>query len=235
MAKKTFWDMFAKVVRQVWLTNTFNDGEEETESIKEDINDIQKQVLSLSKTYLKKAWILIGWGTVATQANYAIPATVDKVTNLQITVDTILYYPQKVSITDFHRLANTNSNSDIPVFWTIDKSEIYIYPTPVSNSNPIELNAWQIATDLETDPSVTTDQTTDLQIKEWYENTIYYYVLAEAFNRLEDFASADRYERKFDVMERKYKNEVRNPSNSVVISKWNTQFVNPNYYNTLTN
>ena len=29
MAKKTFWDMFNKVVRQVWLTNTFNDGEED--------------------------------------------------------------------------------------------------------------------------------------------------------------------------------------------------------------
>lgn len=235
MAKRTFWDMFNKVVRQVWLTNSFNDWEEETESIKEDINNIQKQVLSLSKTYLKKAWILISWGTVTDQANYAIPVSIDKITNLQITVATILYFPQKISITEFHRLANTNSSSDIPVFWTIDKSEIQIYPTPVTSSNPIELNAWQIATDLETSPSVTTDQTTDLQIKEWYENVIYYYTLWEAFNRLEDFASADRYERKFEKINKDYKNEVRNPTNSVIVKRWNTRFIDPNHYNILTN
>ena len=234
MAKRTFWDMFNKVVRQVWLTNTFNDGLAETESIKEDINQIQKQVLSISKTYLKKAWISIVWGTVADQANYTIPTTVDKITNIQITSWWREYFPQKISITDFHKLANTNSSSDIPVFYTIDKSELYIYPTPVSNSLPIELNAWQIATDLETSPSVTTDQTTDLQIKEWYENVIYYYSLSEAYNRLEDFASWDRYDVKFEKINKDYKNEVRNPTNSVVIKKWNTRFIDPNYYNTLT-
>jgi len=235
MAKRTFWDMFSKVVRQVWLTNTFDDGLEETESIKEDINDIQKQVLSMSKTFLKKAWILISWWTVADQANYAIPATVDKITNLQITVSTVLYYPTLISITEFHRLANTWASSDIPIFYTIDKSEIYLYPTPATNSNPIEVNAWQIATDLVTDPAVTTDQTTDLQIKEWYENTIYYYALSEAFNRLEDFASWDRYNIKYEKMFKNYKSEVRNPTDSIVVKAWSTGFINPNYYSTLTN
>jgi len=231
MAKKTFWDMFNKVVRQVWLTNTFNDSKEETESIKEDINDIQKQVLSMSKTYLKKAWILISGGTVADQSSYTIPVTVDKITNLQITSATILYFPELLSISQFHRLANTNASSDTPLFWTVDKNKIFIYPTPSTSSNPIEVNAWQIATDLVTDPAVTTDQTTDLQIKEWYENTIYYYVLAEAFNRLEDFASADRYERKFETMNKWYKNEVRNSTNSIVIKSWTTDYTDPNYTN----
>ena len=231
MAKKTFWDVFAKVARQVWLTNTFNDSTDETESIKEDINDIQKQVLSISKTYLKKAWILVSGWTVADQANYTIPTTIDKITNLQITSATVLYYPKLISITQFHNLANTGSSSDIPSFYTIDKNEIYIYPTPATNSNPIEVNAWEIATDLVTDPAVTTDQTTDLQIKEWYENVIYYYALNEAFSRLEDFASADRYDIKFEKLDKKYRNEVRNSTNSVVIKSGATGLTNPNYDN----
>lgn len=235
MAKKTYWEMFVDVVDQVWLTNTFDDWTTETRRIKRDINQIQKQVLSLSKTYLKKAWITISGWTVADQANYTIPVTVDKITNIQITSSSILYFPEHISISQFHRLANTNSSSDIPIFFTIDKNELFIYPTPVSNSLPIELNAWQIATDLDTDPSATTDQTTDLQIKEWYENVIYYYVLTEAFSRLEDFASWDRYDKKFDKIDLKYRNEVKNSTNSVVLKKWWTRFVDPNYYNTLTN
>ena len=72
MTKTTFGKMFDKVRRNAWLSNSFNDSTEETESIKEDINQIQKQVLSISKTYLKKVWIAIVWGTVADQKEYTV-------------------------------------------------------------------------------------------------------------------------------------------------------------------
>ena len=228
MANKTFWDMFNKVVRKVWLTNTFNDGTDETHSIKEDINDIQKEVLSISKSYLTKAWITVAWWTVADQNNYTIPTTVDKVTSVKITSWGINYYPTEVSLDVFHSFDNITTSSDIPAIWTVDKTELYIYPTPTSNSLPIELNANQYATDLETDPAVTTDQTTALEIKEWYENVIYYYALMEAFERLEDFASSDRQLEKHEKLMKKYVDEVRNPTNNIVVWWGRTRPVNPN-------
>lgn len=236
MAKKTFWEMFVDVVDEVWLTNTFDDSTTETRRIKRDINQVQKRVLSISKTYLKKAWILISWWTVADQANYTIPVTVDKITNIMITSSNINYYPDQISITEFHKLDNTfNSSSDIPRYWTIDKNELFIFPTPITNSLPIELNAGQIATDLNTDPSVTTDQATALEIKEWYEDTIFYYALERAFFRLEDFASSDRSKIDFKDMMKDYKKEVSNPGNSVVIWWRDTRRVNRDYYSILTN
>lgn len=234
MAKRTFWDMFAKVVRQTGLSNTFNDSTEETESIKEDINDIQKQVLSISKTYLQKAWIAIAWWTVAAQNNYTIPTTVDKVSFVQITSWWVEYFPTEISVSEFNTFANTSSSSDIPSYWTIDKTKLYIYPTPTSSSLPITLNANQFATDLVTDPAVTTDQTTDLEIKEWYENVIYYYALNEAYNRLEDFASADRYLNKFEKLEDTYKKEVRSATNSIIVWSGRRRPTNPNDNPTLT-
>jgi len=235
MAKKTYWEVFEDIVDQVWLTNTFNDWLTETKRIKRDVNQIQKQVLSLSKTYLKKAWILISGWTVADQANYTITSTVDKITSIKITSSSVDYFPKEISISEFHRLANTNASSDIPVFFTIDKAELFIYPTPVSNSLPIELNAWQIAADLDTDPSASTDTATALEIKEWYENVIYYYWLNEAYNRQEDFASADRYDVKFKELFKKYKDEVSNPTNNIVVWWKSPRVINPNYYSTLTN
>jgi len=234
MAKKTFWDMFAKIVRQTWLSNTFNDSAEETESIKEDINDIQTQVLTISKTYLKKAGILISWWTVATQANYVIPDNVDKISTIKITSWWVDYYPNELSIIEFQRLSNQNANSDIPVYWTIDKTELFIYPTPETDSNPIELNANEYATALVTDPAVTTDQTTELEIKKGFENVIYYYALNEAYNRLEDFASADRYLIKFEKLDASYKKEVRNTTNNIVVWWKDVTAVNSDFYNTLT-
>ena len=233
MASKTFWKMFNKVVRQCGLSNTFNDWTEETENIKEDINDIQKQVLTISKSYLKKSWVNISWWTVAWQASYAIPATVDKITAVKITSWWVDYYPSEISIFDLHKLSNTNETSDIPVYFSIDKAKLYIYPTPTSNSLPIEINGNIYATDLNTSPSVTTDQNTILEIKEWYENVIYFYALMEAYSRLEDYTSADRYQAKQKEIERKFIEEVRNPTNSIIV--WGKKdFIDPNYYNRLT-
>jgi hypothetical protein len=234
MALKTYWEMFEDIVDQVWLTNTFNDWETETRRIKRDINDIQKEALSISKTYLKKAWVLIPWGTVADQKEYTIPTNVDKITLVQVTVDSRDYFPAELWIQDFNRLANTEQTSDIPVYFTVDKTKLVLYPNPLSNGNAIELNANAFATDLNTDPSVTTDQGTTLEIKEGYKNVIYYYVLSEAFSRLEDFASADRYERKQDKIMVKYKDEVRNPTNSVVVKHGIQDTVDPNRHSVLT-
>ena len=234
MANKTYWDMFEDVVDQVWLSNTFDDWLTETKRIKRDINQKQKEVLSVSKTYLKKAWINIVWWTVATQKEYTIPTTVDKVSTVMVTVDSRDYYPEEISFQDFNRLANTESTSDIPVFFTIDKAKLVLFPTPETSSLPIELNANQYATDLNTDPALTTDQATALEIKEWYENVIYYYALTEALARLEDFAASDRYERKQEKLELKYIKEVKNPTNSVVVKSWTKSFQDPNHYNILT-
>jgi hypothetical protein len=235
MANKTFWKLFNKIVRQCWLSNTFDDGTEETESIKEDINDIQKEVLTLSKTYLTKSWVLISWGTVADQKWYDIPDTVDKVSLIKVTVDSNDYFPERIGIPEFNWLSNTNQVSDIPIFYTIDKKQVVLYPTPQTSSNPIELNSNIYATDLDTDPSSSTDENTPLEIKEWFENVIYYYALNEAFSRLEDFASADRYERKHDKLFIQYKKEVSNTTNSVVVKHDSNRRVNPNYNPTLTN
>lgn len=235
MANKTFGELFNKVVRQCWLSNTFSDGTEETESIKEDINDKQKEVLTISKTYLKKSWVLISWWTVANQEDYDIPSTVDKVSFVQVTVDSNEYFPEKLSIPEYNKLANSNQTSDIPLFYVIDKTKLRLYPTPQSASNPIELNSNVYATDLETDPSSATDENTDLEIKEWFENVIYYYALTEAFSRLEDFASADRYERKHEKLFIRYKDEVRNTTNNIVIKRGHRKVIDPNYYSTLTN
>ena len=234
MAKKTYGEIFEDIVDQVGLTNSFNDWVKETRRIKRDINQIQKQVLSISKSYLTKAGVLIvGW-TVVDQNNYTITDWVDKITDVKITSWWVEYYPDEISITKFHTLDNTNSSSDIPVFWTVDKWELYIFPTPETASLPIELNANKYATDLITDPSVLTDQATKLEIKEWYENVIYYYALTEAFNRLEDFASWDRYDNKFKEMFKDYKKEVRSPTNNIIVWGKSEGIINPNYYNTLT-
>lgn len=235
MASKTYWDMFVDIVDQVWFTNTFNDWENETRRIKRDINQIQKEVLSISKTYLKKAWIVISWWTVADQANYPIPTWVDKVSVIKITVWDTDYYPEEISIWEYHRLTrNTDNTSDISSYFTIDKDEIFIYPTPASSSNTIEVNASQYATDLSTDPGATTDQNTNLEIKEWYENVIYYYALHMAYMRLEDVWLADRYEIKHEKLLDKYKWEVSNPTNSILVSSWYRRPSNPNDYTVFT-
>jgi hypothetical protein len=234
MANKTYGEMFEDVVDQVWLTNTFTDWLTETKRIKRDINQIQKQVLSISKSYLTKAGVLISWWTVAAQNNYDVPDAIDKITSVKITSGGINYYPKEISNDEFHKYDNISTSSDTPVFWTIDKTQLFIYPTPTSNSLPIELNANEFATDLNTDPSASTDIATALEIKEWYENVIYYYTLSEAFNRLEDFASGDRYLNKFEKIEKTYKNEVRNSTNNIVVSSSTRWAVNPNLYPTIT-
>lgn len=233
MAKKTYWAMYRKIVLKVGLTNTFNDWKDETESIKEDINDIQKQVLSISKTYLKKEWVLIVWGTVATQKEYDIPTTVDKITLIQVTVDSNEYFPTELWIQEFNSLSNTNVSSDIPLYWTLDKTKLVLYPTPVTSSLPIELNANVYATDLVTDPSVTTDENTALEIKEGFENVIYYYCLNEAYERQEDTSMWDRQLNKFTTLMKTYRDEVRNSTNSVVVRHGVPRRINRNF--TLTN
>ena len=234
MAKKTFWEMFEDVVDQVWLTNTFWDWLTETRRIKRDTNDIQKEILSLSKSYLNKAGILISWWTVAWQANYVIPDSVDKISLVKVTVDTEQYFPERVSIQKYNTFVNTESTSDIPSFFTVDKNEVYLYPVPETDSNPIELNANQKGTDLETDPASSTDSTTALEIKEWYENVIYYYLLSMAYMRLEDVWLADRFEWKHEKLLKRYKEEVWNPTNSIVVWWWRAGIQNPNNFTTLT-
>ena len=118
---------------------------------------------------------------------------------------------------------------------TIDKTKLVLYPTPETSSNPIELNANIFATELETDPSSNTDLWTLLEIKTWFENVIYYYALREAFRRLEDFSSADRYEREHDKLMIKYKDEVKNTTNSIVVKTGIPQTLDPNDFATLTN
>lgn len=235
MANKTFWKLFNKIVRQCSLTNTFDDGNEETESIKEDINDIQKEVLTMSKTYLKKDGVPIAWWTVAWTKAYAIPDTVDKISYVKVTVDSNDYFPIKIGLPELHNLSNTNQTSDIPVYYAVDKTELVLYPTPATSSNAIDLNSNVYATDLETDPSVTTDENTQLEIKEWFENVIYFYALVEAYSRLEDFSNADRYQVKYEKLFKRYQDDVKNTTNSVVIKRWAWRAVNPNYYSTLTN
>lgn len=235
MAKKTYWEMFVDVVDQVWLTTAFSNWTTETRRIKRDINDIQKQVLSISKSFLLKSWELIVWGTVASQAEYTIPTTVDKLSTVKVTVSSRDYFPIEISYQQFQRLANTESVSDIPVYYTIDKTKLVLFPTPETSSLPIELNANIYATDLNTDPSASTDQNTDLQIKEAYQNVIFYYSLYQAFRRLEDFASADRYQADYKEMLQDYKDEVRNPTNNIVVKSGLQNFSNPNNFPILTN
>ena len=179
--------------------------------------------------------MLISWWTVAGQNNYTIPTSIDKITNIKITDWDVNYYPTEISIFDFHALDNTNSEWDRPTFWTIDKTKLYIFPTPSSSSLPIELNVNEYATDLIIDPDDATDIDTDLSIKEWFENVIYYSALTEAFERLEDFASSDRQEVKKEKIMKKYVNDVRNPSNSVVVWWGRVRNINPNCDPILTN
>jgi len=217
---KTFGQLFSKVSRQTGQPYlTFSDGKGETHSIKEDISDIQKEVLTISGTYLTKSWVAIVGGTVASQKSYDIPATVDKITSVRVTVDSNEYFPNLIGIPEFNSYANTNQVSDIPIFYVVDKGQVVLFPTPETSSNAIELNANIYATDLVIDPSVTTDSTTELEIKEGFENVIYYYALMEAFTRLEDFASADRYSVKFEKLFKGYEKKVHNTTNSVVVKR----------------
>ena len=231
----TYWQLFTKIVNQIWLSNTFSDGSEETASIKNDIRDIQNEVLTFSKPYNTKSWVLISWWSVAWQNNYDIPATVDKISFIKITSWGIEYFPEEISINEFQTLLNNSSStSDIPVFFTIDKNQVYIYPTPASNSLPIELNSNEYATDLNIDESSTTDQNTSLAIKIGYINVYYYYCLSQAYMRLEDVWLADRYELKFEKLLKKYQEDVDNPTNNPVVKSWRSMFINPNNYPTIT-
>ena len=230
---KTYLDMFDKIVKHVWLSNTFSDWDEETWLIKEDINDILQEVLTISKSYLKKAWISIPWWTVWWQRNYTIPDTVDKITTVKITTWWEDYYPKEITIGDFHKL-DEDADSDIPVFFTIDKGELYIYPTPSTSSLPIEVNANQYATQLNTKANSSTDNTTELDIKQWYENIIYYYWLSEAYLRLEEVWLADRYDIKHEKLMKKYRQEVNNPTNNPVVKYWESGIINPNNYPLIT-
>ena len=54
------------------------------------------------------------------------------------------------------------------------------------------------------------------------------------FSRLEDFASSDRYLNKHDKLMVTYKDEVRNPTNSVVVKHGIEDTVDPNRYSVLT-
>lgn len=235
MATQTYWDMFTDVVDQVWLSNTFDDWTKETRRIKRDINRMLKQAVSIWGSYLKKDGVLISSWTVADQNNYNIPATIDKVSLIKITSWWVDYFPIEISINEFNTLINdTSSTSDVPVFFTIDKNQIYIYPTPASNSNPIEVNGSVYITDLNTDPSLTTDQNTVLDIKEGFENVIYYYALYMAYMRLEDSVLAGEFKLEHEKVMREYKNKVKNTTNNPVVKTWRTNFVNPNEYFTIT-
>lgn len=234
MAKITFWEMFKRIVGQIGLTNVFNDWKIETWLIKRDINQYLKEALSLSKSYQKKINQNIIWWSVASQNNYSIPDNIDKISYLRIKVWDVYYYPSEISIWDFNNVSNNIQTSDYIQYFCINNNEILFYPTFVSNSNEITINWTEKMVDMETDSSSSDNEDTELDIKEWYENVIFYRALEYAYLRINELSLADRFWLKADRLFERFKNEVSAWTNSILIKNWSSKPLNPNDFTEFT-
>lgn len=94
--------------------------------------------------------------TVAAQQAYDLPMDYRMLVDLNVTIDSVLYFPRPIASrdqwNDINSGVSADSTSDIPVFYFIDPAadgfEIELYPIPSSSGNTITLNYQGLARDL---------------------------------------------------------------------------------------
>ena len=123
---KTLKQIYDQVVRKCNLTNTFADTTDKTAEIIEDINDTQKEVLKLTKGYLREAETTVTWWTVAEQFEYTIPSSLDKINYIAtiqktvwtVTADAVL--DDLTAWTTYTGQYNLTYKVEIDATWTPD-------------------------------------------------------------------------------------------------------------------
>lgn len=78
--------------------------------------------------------------TVASQANYALPYDCDQVREVAVIVSGTRYTPRQVPNQEFwDDLNQTSYTSDIPEYWYSFAGSLYLWPTPASSGNTINV------------------------------------------------------------------------------------------------
>jgi len=87
--------------------------------------------------------------TVASQANYELPADFDKMNTVTITSGSTKYNPTPLkSRDDYDFMTESTQTSDIPQYYFIYDNTLYFWPTPSSAGNTITMNYKKRVVDL---------------------------------------------------------------------------------------
>lgn len=232
MAKKTYGYLFQKVVDQTSLNNTFNDGTATTRLIKTVFSDTEIQARTETEGYDIETSVDVT--TVAGQNNYAMPTGSDRVKKLFVLIGNRRYYLNADRLLwdiAFDRLLNFPTvASDIPQYWSIQKNEILIFPKPAAGGYTMTIYYSPISTTINVDPSNNSDVNTSCNIKEWFEDILFFRGVEAIFRQREQDNQAAIWEKKATDKFAEFWNKVANPTPSSLIKYGRGRFANPNLY-----
>lgn len=102
------------------------------------INDSLRYLTT--KYFFNERSQVVPGGTVASQQNYDLPYNIKQIINVYITVGNIRYQLTEAPTRQFWDSLNfVPYTSDIPQFYYIFNKQLYVFPTPASNSNVITI------------------------------------------------------------------------------------------------
>jgi hypothetical protein len=85
------------------------------------------------------------------------------------------------------------------------------------------------ATSFDISPSSNSWKDTNVEIKYWFEELVYLYVMNDIYKMWQNFAWAREFKREFDELLVKYKNELLNQADTGVVKYWEEREVNEYY------
>lgn len=232
MASRTYWDIFQDVIDQASLNNTFSDSTATTRLIKKAMAKAEVRARTDSEGYDKETSSTVT--TVANQNNYPIPTWADRVKKMYVLIGNRRYYldaDRLLGDIAFDRLLNFPTvASDIPQYWSIQKNEILIFPKPSAGGNSMVIYYNPISTTINSDPANSSDIATPCNIKEWYEDLLFYKGCEAAFRQREQFDIAAVWGKEYDKIFAEFWNKVASPTTSPVSKYGRWRFANPNLY-----
>lgn len=213
--------------------NTFSDGTSETALIKRLINASNKKNGSMASAQVIDATIT----TIANTPQYTLPSDFSHMVDM--------YYLQgtrRVSIDNltedmFLALENLLSNAMQFLYYTIRKTtistvptkQVWLYPIP-SGVTTIYYRYTALQTDLNTDPSATTNNTANLIAESGFENLDVYYVLYHLFSMREQPQQALTWKNEYDKRWKEYRAYIANYNTDLVVKTGVQTSINPNLY-----
>ena len=134
----------------------------------------------------------------------------------------------------FLQLERFQATSNRFIYWTIREWKIALYPAPTINWQILYLVCKLQPYNLSTDASSNTWKDIETNIKYWFEDLIYNFVLSEIYLQRENPTMSQVYKNRYDELFIRFKDEVNNATTNPVITGEVRPNLNPNLYPILT-
>lgn len=238
----TYKDMFKRVSRAAGFLSTdaaFSNGSDITATVKELINESNKLNAALAPLRPKTYEISLTAGT----NGYELPADFQLMRYVHYLQGTRKIEIFPIQEEGFLTLESVVSNSTLFIHYTVrfDESagaqtkKLWLFPIPGQNGQKVYIDYLAGPSELNTDPTATTDQNTNLFAAPQFDSVDKAYCLWKIKAQLEMWTDADRYKADYLEAFQRMKDFVGRRNESIVVKKGIKTQMNPNLYPTLTN